>query len=342
MPRLLIIFLASLICLTGCTSHNQNVVSEKNIYRDPSDHDNYNVRIKVPNEWIEKIRRFDYSRNTKGLLHEFENFIKPDTLINQGGHHVDPDYGRVIDPIFVNLDGEPGEELICLLAWDIGSPYLGVFKQIKGQWYLLYLEDISMFNEGTELSVANNFSKNKVFYCRHLYGRGTCTYSDGYNFYKLINNKVYRCLTLVNEASTCGWSPYLNQDIKLNFKFSGDDSDGLSVNYVYNFFYTPKDQSIASEPSDDVSLIKGGGNVWYAWDAKTLTYKLDIPSYNKEIEDLTVEKIACFGDFKNDSLFVDAFRGQIDEVLKTGTNQQKRLLKEICLKVKDRKAIKEK
>ncbi|MFC0519001.1 hypothetical protein ACFFGT_32605 [Mucilaginibacter angelicae] len=335
MSRLLIIFLVLLIYLTGCAPHNQNVVTGKNIYRDTSDHGNYNVRIKVPSYWIEKIRRFDYSRNTKGLLHEFESFIKPDTLINQGGHHIDPDYGRVLNPLFVNLDGEPGEELICLLAWDIGSPYLGVFKQIEGQWYLLYFEDIWMFNEGTELSVANNFSKNKVFYCRHLYGRGTCTYADGYCFYKLIHNKVYRCLELVNEANTCGWSPFLNQNVKMNFKFSADNSDGLLVNYVYDFFYTPNYQSAVPEPSD-ISLIKGDASAWYSWDAKTLTYKLNIPSYKKETEDLTAKKIACFGDFKNDSLFVDAFRGQIDQVLKTGTSRQKKILKEICNKLKDK------
>ncbi|SDF22311.1 hypothetical protein SAMN05216464_114130 [Mucilaginibacter pineti] len=339
MPRLLSVFLSALICLTGCAPHDQNIVNEKNIYRDTSDHGNYNVRIKVSNRWIEKIRRFDYSRNTKGLLHEFEGFIKPDTMINPGGHHIDEDYGRVLNPMFINLDGEPGEELICLLAWDVGSPYLGLFKQLKGQWYLLYLEDIWMFNEGTELSVANNFSKNKVFYCRHLYGRGTCTYADGYAFYKLINNKVYRCLELVNEANTCGWSPFLNQSIKMNFKFNGDNSDGLMVNYVYDFFYTPKDQSAMSE-SSDISLIKGDANVWYAWDTKTSTYKLTIPSYKKNIEDLTAEKIACFGDFKNDSLFVYAFRGQIDQTLKKGTSQQKKILKEICTRAKDRKALK--
>jgi len=232
MPRSVIIFFASLFCLTGCISHDHHADIGKNIYRDTSDHNNYNVRIKVSNDWIEKVRQFDYSRNTKGLLHEFESFIKPDTLIKPEGYHVDRDYGRVLNPMFVNLDGEPGEELICLLAWDVGSPYLGLFKQINGQWYLLYLEDVWMFNTGTELSVANNFSKNKVFFCRHLYGTGTCTYADGYSFYKLINKKVYRCLELVNEASTCGWSPIPNQNVKMNFKFTGDDRDGLMVNYV--------------------------------------------------------------------------------------------------------------
>jgi hypothetical protein len=126
----------------------------------------------------------------------------------------------------------------------------------------------------------------------------------------------------------------------MNFKFSGDDSDRLMVNYVYDFFYTPRDESRVLE-SSDISLIKGDAGAWYAWDSKTLTYKLDIPSYKKEIGDLTVEKIACFGDFKNDSLFADAFRGQIDQVLKTGTNQQKKILKEICTKAKDKKVIKE-
>lgn len=122
----------------------------------------------------------------------------------------------------------------------------------------------------------------------------------------------------------------------MNFKFSGDDHDGLAVNYVYDFFYTPQYKNAVSK-STDISLIKGDAGAWYEWDAKTHTYKLDIPSYRKEVEDLKADKIACFGDFGNDRLFVKAFRGQIDEVLKTGTNEQKKILKEICAKVKARK-----
>nr|WP_294944556.1 hypothetical protein [uncultured Mucilaginibacter sp.] len=337
MPRLLSIFLALLTCVLSCTPHAKHADKGKNIYRDTSDHDNHNVRIKIANEWIEKIRRFDYSRNTKDLLQEFESFLKPGTIENPHRKHIDEGYGRVLDPIFVDLDGEPGEELICLLGWDVGSPYLGVFKQIDSEWYLLYLEDIWMFNEGTELSVANNFSKNKVFYCRHLYARGTCTYNDGYTFYKLINNKVYPCLKLINDVNSCGWSPYPNQDVRTSFNFSGDDVDEVGVNYVYNFFYTPQYQREAPEQPDN-PVIKGEDYVRYIWDAKTFTYKLNIPSFKKGTDDLTAEKIAYFGRFDN-ALFVKAFRQQIDEALKNGTPQQKKALKEICVNANDSRHI---
>ena len=328
MRFLVLLLLAFISCLVGCKPNSNAIEHEKNIYRDSKNHENYNVRIKVSNSWIKKLQQFGYKRDTKSLLNEFESFIKPDSLFHPESRHIDADYGRVFNPIFVNLDEDLDNELICLLGWDIGTPYLTVFKQIKGQWYLLYLEDIRMFNEETELSVANNFSKNKVFYCRHLNGTGTCTYADSYVFYKLINNKVYRCLELVNELNSCGLSPPLNRNISTNFRFGSDNDDGLSVNYNYEFFYTPEDQS-GGASSSDISIIKGQGSAWYNWDARTCTYKLDIPNYNNADEDLNAEKIACFEKFVDDTLVIKAFSKQINHLLKTGTSQQKRILKKI-------------
>lgn len=327
MPRQLITFIWLLFFLPGCTRHSQTAVKEKNIYRDTKNPDNYNVRIKIPDAWIEKVRRFNYSRNTQPIIREFESFIKPDTIHNPHSQHIDEGYGRVLNPMFIDLDGIPGEEMICLIGWDVSSPYLGVFKQINSQWYLLYLENIWVFNAGTELSVANNFAANKVFYCRHLYATGTCIYNDGYTFYKLINNRVYPCLKLANKINSCGWSSYPNQDVQTTFYFRGDDADEIGVDYVYNFSYTPKLRREAPENEDD-SIIKGEDYVTYIWDAKSLSYKLNIPHFKKGPEDLTAEKIACFGIFNN-TLFVKAFRSEINDILKTGTTRQKIALKEI-------------
>ncbi len=118
----------------------------------------------------------------------------------------------------------------------------------------------------------------------------------------------------------------MNQSVKMSFEFSGD-SDDVSVNYSYNFF--PGSIYKSDCPwcaHDDIPLINGEDNVDYVFDKKQHLYKLDIPSYNNKPEDLTRQKIACFGAFGNDSLFVNAFRKQIDEKLETGTPLQKKIL----------------
>jgi len=297
-----------------------------------------NVKIKIPSAWIEKIRHYNYSSNNKELISEFENFIKPDTLANPHAQHVDEDYGRVFNEVFVDLDGKPGDELAGLIGWDVTCPYLTVFKEEEGNWYLIYLEEIDTFYGAPSLSIANCFSPNKTFYLKRVDDHGSGIYIDHYSFYKLVNDKVYHCLDLVNEAHIYGWGLYMNQAVKMNFQFDGDGDDGVLVDYNYNFFPGAIKRGACSWcVSEDIPLIKGDATVYYKWDDKHFIYKLDVQSSQTEVDDLTADKIACFGDFGNDTLFVRAFRGQINEVLKTGSLQQKTILKSYLALVKKNK-----
>lgn len=305
---------------------------------------NDNVKIKIPSEWIEKIRNYNYSGNNKELISEFESFIKPDTLVNPHAEHVNKDYGRVLNEVFVDLDGQPGDELAGLIGWDVTSPYLTVFKKEQGNWYLIYMEKIDTFYESPSLSIANSFSPNKTFYLKRVDNHGSGIYSDHYSFYKLINGKIYHSLDLVNEAHIYGWGLYMNQAVKMNFQFDGDGGDGLLVDYDYKFFPGAiKKRACSWCVNEDSPLVKGDATVYYKWDDKQFIYKLDVKSSQAEVDDLTPDKIACFGNFGNDTLFVRAFRGQIKEVLKTGTIQQKSILKKYLILVsKDKSATRKK
>ena len=311
---------------------------------DTTVHKDYNVKIKVSAEWIEKVRHFDYSKSDKELITAFEGFIKPDTLFNPHAEHVAEDYGRVFDPLFANLDGESDNELICLLGWDVSSPYLCVFKEENGTWYLIYLENFDTFYGAPTLYVANNYSKYKTFYFRHVDDHGSDVFIDSYSFYKLIGNKVYHCLDLLNDAHIYGWGLYMNQSVTSSFEFNGDESDGVLVDYNYDFFPGAIKAGDCSWCANaDIPIIKNEGSVSYEWNDTSMTYKLNIMSYEHGIDDLTADKIACFGDFGDDTLFVRAFRGQINEVLKTGTLQQKQILtRYLALVKKDKTATTEK
>ena len=157
---------------------------------------------------------------------------------------------------------------------------------------------------------------------------------DGYRFYKLIDNKVYKCLDILDGAyATVG--RHIGQAVKSSFEFKGNSEDDLAVFYSYNFF--PLD---IFERHSVFSLIGGQDVVNYVYNSKEHRYKLNIPpKSNNTVADLTADKISCFANFVSDSLFVKAYRGQIDDVIKTGTPQQKKLLLEYLSLVNKDKAI---
>ena len=262
------------------------------------------------------------------MLYDFAGFIKPDTLNNPHVEHINPDYGMIFNCISIDLDGDQKNEMLCLLGWDVYRPWLCVFKQVDGAWYLVYKEEINTFYSSPTIYIANNYSYEKTFYLRRVYDHGSGVLIDGYSFYKLDNYHVYKCLDIINDAHIDGWGLYLNQSVKSHFEFSGDSNDDLSVNYSYNFFPGSIYKSDFSwDAHEDLPLINGEDNVDYIYDNKEHKYKMDIPRYKNQSTDLTAEKIKCFGDFGDDSLFVKAFRRQIDTTLKIGTPLQKKLLR---------------
>ncbi len=325
------LFPAVLLLLTifcGCTRHDKNTAVKKRIA------DRY-VDIEIPSDWIDKLRAFKYDRNTKDLIGEFEGFLKPDSLINPHAEHIAEGYGRVLDPLFVDLDGEPGEEMICLLAWDVSSPYLCVFKQYDGNWHLIYLEAIDTLRGTSSLNVANCFSKNKVFYCRYVTNYGSGVYQDNYCFYKLINNKVYKCLDLINESNYVGYKTIMNQDVKLSFEFNGDDSDGIWVGYTYNF-----SSALSDYNDEDISLIKGSSFGGYKWNDNGKIYELVTDSNQTPPQDLTAKKIACFDGCARPDKLISAFHDEIKLVLKEGSPLQKRSMVKYLKAVEDEKTAK--
>jgi len=273
---------------------------------------------RVPDKWIEELKKYDYSKKQNpDILDMYGKLISPDTLIGTKAH-IDNGF---VNCIQVDLDGDNVPEIIGLFGWDLEYPELAVFKQINNTWYLLYRETFHMFYKQPELVVANNFSKNKVFYIRWLHERGSGVYCDAYHFYKLIDNKVYPCLEIVNKASIMGWGLTLNQDVSSKIEFNSTDSDLIAVQYKYNFFPGAVDDNDKEWDShEDVSLVKGENYIDYYWDKKEHRYLAEKQDWD---DGLTVDKIRCFEEMGNDSLFVKAFNPEIQKNLKEGSKLQK-------------------
>jgi hypothetical protein len=282
---------------------------------------------KIPDSRIQQARQNKHNIADTILLKQFANLIKPDTISNSRAEHVDPNNDYIFNCISADLDGNQTDELICIQGWDIYEPYLCVFKQINDSWYMVYKEQVSTFYGSPTIYIANNHSKNKVFYLRRVYDHGSGVYIDGYSFYKIIGGQVYNCLDIVNDAHIDGWGLYINQTVSSKFDFEGNAEDLLNVTYSYNFYPGSIYKSDCPWCShDDIPLIHGEETVSYVYSGKHHKYDLEIEKYNNSALNLTAAKIACFADFGDDSLFVKAYKRQIDTTIKIGTSLQKKIL----------------
>lgn len=294
---------------------------------------------KIPDDWIERAQRYNYAeKSDTSLVSEFSRLISPDTLLKQNlGERNVPAVFKLIN---TDLDGDGESEIICLQGWSAEEPCLCVFKHFENSWYLIYGEHINTFYEATTLYLANIYAKNKTFYLRRVNGHGSGIYLDGVTFYKLIDNRVYKCLEIVNNASIYGWGLFLNQVVKSKFEFDGDHEDNLSVEYTYNFFPGCIETGDCSWcVHEDLPLINGVDNVFYTFNAQKHQYILDSRYGRNNATELNEQKIRCFGDFGNDSLFVKAYKRHIDTVLKIGTPLQKKILRKYLALVKKNKTV---
>jgi hypothetical protein len=288
--------------------------------------DDNNVKIIMPIQWINKLFEFDNYNNPNNLANEFVDIIIPYNIMDEryttqlDRFRDEENMPWYITCMIVNIDEEYEPEIIALfgLPWEIYQVLL-VFKKLEEDWYLLYYEPFYMHYNPPELCIANNYSKNKTFFIRQLYHRGTGIFQDAYQFYKLIDGKVYLCLTLLNESRIHGWGLTLNQDINSRFKFYGTNSDELWVTYNYHFFPGPIfEEDVDWNSHTEISFVKGEKSTKYIWDNEKKEY---ITS------DLTEEKISCFWNFGNDELFIKSFGYEINKTLEEGTEEEKKILK---------------
>ncbi|WP_460502523.1 hypothetical protein [Hymenobacter agri] len=250
---------------------------------------------------------------------------------------MEPGPAAELTPLFANLDEEPGEELLGILRYARRDPTLFVCKKIAGDWYLLHHESIFVHNEEPELVLVNNRSANKLFYARFLQESGSGIHRNSYRFYKLIHNQVQLCLELPNHSLIYGWGAAMNQEIELKLQFASTQDDSFQATYRYSFFpgaVFKQDVPWAAHP--EIPLIQGEDNVYYQWNDTTRTYQLeDLPYAYGDSVNLTASKIATFGNFGNDSLFVRAFAYEIRQAAQHGTPQVRWLLKAYLHSIKN-------
>jgi hypothetical protein len=291
----------------------------------------------VPTAWVEKLRRYGYQTDNLALLKEFEGIIAPDTLAGASDlpHEVniaDPEPRGLLNCLFVNLDDDPATEMLGVFGYHHSDLTLGVFKEIDHSWRLLYTESFRTHDTPAELQVGNTFSVHKPFYIGSVLGWGSGVYFSQYRIYKLIDNQVYPCLQLVDEAFSQGGT--MSKEVYAKLQFDATYADGLTVTFDYRF--SPGFRLRPGNPwlaYDGVAFVQGKSSIGYHWNDSARRYAPDKPYVQEQTgamldsTDLTAAKLAYFEDTDNDSLFITAFGYELRQLRREGSPELRMLLK---------------
>jgi hypothetical protein len=272
-----------------------------------------------PAALVQQLQHYDYKTIPNEIVVSVYKAIFPDSTFNE------PESG-VLTAISVDLDGDLSPEILALVGLNEYETNIILLKKTNKGWYLIFTQPVNEFYEHPELHIINNVSRNKVFYTRQLYDRGSGVFRETYQFFKLINGKVYKCLELINSAHISGWDLPLNQEVSSRIVFSSSSADEAWVTFNYNFFSSLSllSDSVKDNEDFEVSFARGEEGVLYQWDSASYCYK---PKLYSNPKSLTQYKIDCFGNFGNDSLFVQAFKPELSEMLDKGTKKEKSLLR---------------
>jgi hypothetical protein len=275
---------------------------------------------KIPSEIVNEIASYDYAHNSEDLVSACLSICYPDSQMEKSDQ-------AVLTPLVANIDGGAYPEVLALVGWEEEHTTLVVFKRIGDDWYLIFSHPVNVFYNPPELKLADNASPNKIFYVRQLYDRGTGVYKDTYEYFKLVNGKVRKCLEMVNDAHIYGWGQYLNQDVQTSVSFASSGEDMLWARFRYNFFPgAVLDSDVVWIGHPELPFVQGDQTVYYRWDSTNYYYVQKYPPVGDTRIGLTDAQVACFGNFGNDSLFVSAFNFDIHRRLENGTHEEKILL----------------
>jgi len=120
----------------------------------------------------------------------------------------------------------------------------------------------------------------------------------------------------------------------MTFDFDGLTSDKIWINYNYSYFAGPVvDGDVSWEGHTEIPFVQNSDGLNFNWNPETKMYEPEF--YDYDSTNLNAEKLTCLQELCNDTLFVKAFRYEINQTLKDGTEQQKKLLKQYLKTVEE-------
>lgn len=261
--------------ITTCflSSCNSSPTTSKVITQTPED-----TLVQIPDYWIKKLRTIkDFSKSRAAMVDSFYIFLYPekkDTLLKKPSQTS----SVVLNPLFVNLDESPTDELLMLIG-DSFSPLFVIVKQINHKWYLLYATFAIVTRSFNDIVVHNTSPRKKVFYVNL-----TCGWGSGYgcnkrHFFRIENNRAKRVLSVANHTGYSTMGRIFGKSVQTT-------TDMITLNMIgiqYHYTFTPGTMlmgSVTETPSLYTlealkrPFLKGEKYIYYKWNEKTGQYKL--------------------------------------------------------------------
>lgn len=262
------------------------------------------VQKQIPDAWITKLKKFDFKSSPNELVKEFETVIAP--------NQISPfEKEALLNPTFVNVD-EDGQDEVLLLVGGENLPWkydhnLCIIKQINNKWTLIHSEPLK--HTSPTLHIVSKLSPYKVFYVTQK-GDGILGPYSGWRedvrLYKLIDNKVHLCLTVL-DGLDYHITPWLtHQEVSTTIHIA---EGSIWVAYHYNYLFR-----LAQENYGLTSLLHGRAIVEYVWDKEQKQY---LPKFTNEV---TTEKLASL---EGKADFQKPFQKELEEILVSGSDLQK-------------------
>lgn len=271
----------------------------------------------------------------ESLIDEIINFKGSQAEVNEINRRIYKKLGKtklseldkyfIMNPIFVDLNSDNQNEIICSFGHLENYLTIGIFKKLEDKWNCIFFEDFGNHYNGVELNILNNSSKNKVISVTHLEERGSGIYKEVVYFFKLIKNEVKPCLRILKEARINGWV-FLNQTVTSDYSISNIyNQDNIWVNYKYRYYPVEYNGKLGNEDFE-LTIIEGKEAIIYDWDDIKQEY---IPKFKSESDNygLSKEQIRCFEDFGNDSLIIQSFQKDFEHIKREGSEIQKGIVK---------------
>ena len=263
----------------------------------------------VPSAWIAELLK----PSDDSVQKELRTFLLKQASIQTNNY----DGKGKISIRQADLDEDRKEEIFVFLEREDAHSAMGILHPSGQQWYLVFAESQSApYGRAQNTYEINKI--NKVFSISRIVGWGTgvCSLEEGeINFYKLINHRVYLCLTLMRfNHKLCSGNDEDRTEQVVEASTSFLPNGDLKVTYRYEIYHL-----IESQSSLKVPLIEGKEHKIYRWNADSLAYLVHSPKTPLKVEGMRGESF--------DTIPV-LFKHEIAHLKKYSTAQQKKYWKE--------------
>lgn len=234
---------------------------------------------------------------------------------------------QIFDFIYEDFDGDTEKEILIHFGTTRFATQVMLLKEFRNRWSCIFNEEFGHHYSGVALEILEIVDGEKMFYVNHLEERGSGVHKTAFYFYRIVQREVVPVLRMLSTAYINGWGLLINQEINGNFKYNWI-KDEVNIIYSYSFYPGPIYEGDASwESHSEIELLAGVEELVYKWDNLNKEYRL------KQTSECVNNKIKTFDDFGNDSLFIIAFKPELDELAVSKDSIKSKIVKDYLSKI---------